>query len=278
MSSGLFAFTLARFLRQGKTFHKVPTDAGVFRRMASVGSTQTHLNTVGTLGTNRALPLLRSLVGTAVFLLPGIVGVYRTEEINTGTGQTIATALVFHQTVVGCALTEQRDGAAGITLVDVFLQQIERFRRKSGKYVGCMAGQIVSHTTTHGEACGVDAFHIDIGHFLNIFNNRFGKSYVVDRTVAGAASAHVPGITYAASRTGWCYENKAFLVGNTAVSRVDFLTAITAQSMKAYDQRNISVSGIAVRYIYVVTAASATHGNVFLTAGWARANQIPRRA
>jgi hypothetical protein len=246
--------------------------------VANTDGTQTCLNSIGTLSVDGALTLLRGLIGTAVFLLPGIVGVYRTEEVNTGTGQTIATALVFHQIIIGSALAEYWDGAAGVALVDVFLQQIERFRCESCKYIGCVTGQIVSHTTTHGEACGVNAFYINIGHFLNIFHNRFGKGYVVDRPVAGAASAHVPGITYAASRTGWCHQNKAFLVRNAAVSRVDFLTAVATQAVEAQNQGNISVSGVAVRHVYVVRPASTAHSNGSLATAWTCADQITGRA
>lgn len=241
--------------------------------MAVVESTQARFNTIGTLGANRTLPLLRGLIGAAVFLLPGIVGIYCAEEINARASQTIATAVVNHQAVVGGALAEQRDGAAGVALVDVFLQQIECFRCECSKHVGSVAGQIVGHAATHGEAGGVDAFHIDIGHFLNIFHNRFGKGYVVDRTVVGATGSDVPCCVH----TGRCHQNKAFLVGDTAVSGIDFLAAVAAQAVEAQHQGNVSISGVAVRYVQVVRPASAAHGNGFLAAGRTCADQIPGR-
>lgn len=217
--------------------------------MAIVESTQAHFNTIGTLGADRALSLLSGLIGTAALLFPGVVGIHRAKEIDTGTGQTILPAAVLNQAVIGGALAEDRHCAAWITLTDVFLQQIECFRRKCRKYIGCMASEVMSHTAAHGEAGGINAFYINIRHFLNIFNNGFGKGHVIYGAVAGTAGADIPGRACAACSSGGRYKDKAFLVSDTAVTGVDFLPAVTTQAVEANDQRYVAVCRVAVWYM-----------------------------
>lgn len=241
--------------------------------MADTVGTQTHFNPIGTLGVDDALTLLCGLVGTTALLLPGIVGAHRTQEIDTGTGQTVAAATIDHQAVIGGSLTQQRNGSGRITLIDVLLQQVEGFGGESGEDIGCMTGEVMCHAATHGKARCIDPFHVYVGYFFDVFDNCLGEGHIVNGPVAGAAGTHVPSVAYAARSASGSHQNETLPVGYAFITRIDFLTAIASEAVEAQYQRYMAICGIAAGHVQVVRTVSAAHVELSLSAAGAGGDQ-----